>query len=113
MSTHCKFALLFVTGIYCLRASGDEVLRIPHTPTVREHLTQEQIRRDWEKLILKARNDAVTILRKMQCPDGGWESLPDPWGGEASVLAVEALIDNGVAPDEPAMIKGLRNVRLR
>jgi hypothetical protein len=93
-------------------APAQEKLDIPPTPTQREHLTREQIRRDWVKLCSKSRSDAVSILKRMQGRDGGWESLRDRWGGETDALVIESLLDNDVPRHDPVIINGLRNLRL-
>lgn len=114
MSSYLRQLLLGLAtaGGLCAVARGQEILKIPPMPTEREHKTPEQLRRDWEKICAKARADAVAILKQWQRKDGSWVPNRNSWDCEIDALAIEALLDSGVPPDDPVIIKGLRSLRL-
>src|SRR5262245_28673983 len=57
--------------------------------------------------IAAARDSAVEFLRTTQSADGSWTTNRTPG---ISGLVIASLLDSGVAPDDPAVQKGLTNL---
>src|SRR5262245_46447894 len=57
--------------------------------------------------IAAARDNAVECLRTTQSADGSWTTNRTPG---ISGLVIASLLDSGVAPDDPAVQKGLKNL---
>ncbi|TWT38899.1 DUF4159 domain-containing protein [Blastopirellula retiformator] len=58
------------------------------------------------QLVNESISRGINFLRKQQQPDGGWAEYPGQPGGVTSLVML-AMIESGVDPDDPAIVKAL------
>jgi hypothetical protein len=94
------FALTFL-GVIGLASAVPE----PQPPAVADTTLADQVR--------KAIDGGVKYLKDHQQPNGGWDrdAIEATFKGGATALAVLALLNAGVTPDDPVVKKGLDYVR--
>jgi squalene-hopene/tetraprenyl-beta-curcumene cyclase len=92
--------LVAIVGIALVNVSP-ELMTADDQPAAKSAPTVDPTR------IAAARDSAVDFLRTTQSADGSWTTNRTPG---ISGLVIASLLDSGVAPDDPAVQKGLKNL---
>lgn len=68
---------------------------------------------DFDAKVKKSTETAIASLKKLQQEDGGWEGDPAfvAFRGGVTALAILALLENSVAVEDIAVVKGLKVIR--